>query len=76
MNLGLPLAEKLYAAVHQECAEDVYDPVKPLNQAHTCGNENRTHDQRSQDSPEQDLMLVSGRHLEVTENQQKDDIQG
>ncbi len=73
MDLGLALAEQFDAAVDQQRAENIDDPVKSLDQAHAGDDENRPHDQRAQDSPEQDLVLVAGRHLEITEDQQEDE---
>ena len=36
-------------------------------------DENGAHDQGAQNSPEQDLVLVDGRHLKETENEQEDE---
>ena len=41
MDLGLLLEEQLDAAVHQEGAEDIDDPVESLDESHAGGDENR-----------------------------------
>ena len=47
--------------------------MEPLDQADARDDENRAHDQRAQDSPEQDIVLVVAGNLEETENQQEDE---
>src|SRR6185503_15735439 len=71
MDLSLLLEEQLDAAVNQEGAEDVDNPVKPLDESHAGHDEHGAHDEGSQNSPEQDLVLMDGGHMEEAENQQE-----
>ncbi len=73
MDLSFILEEQLDAAVHQEGSEDINDPVESLDQAYAGHDENGAHDERAQNSPEQDLVLVGRRHLKETEDQQEDE---
>ena len=73
MDLGFLLEKELDAAIHQERTEHVDDPVESLDQSHAGCDENCAHDERAQNSPEQHLVLVDGRHLKETENQQEDE---
>src|SRR5450631_632807 len=72
MDFGFALEKQLDAAVHQERAEYVDDPVEFLDQADAGRDKDSAHDERPQDSPEQHLVLVERRHLEETENQEED----
>ena len=67
------MAEQFDAAVDQQRAEGVDDPVEPANQPHPGHNENPAHDQRPQDPPQQNLVLILGGHAEVAENQKKNE---
>src|SRR5450755_583125 len=73
MDFGFLLKKQLDAAVHEECAEDVDDPVESLDEAYAGRDENCAHDERAQDSPEQHFVLMDRRHLEETKNQQEDE---
>src|ERR1700730_1394967 len=73
MDVGTFLTHQLYTAVNQQQGERVNDPVESLDESHTRENEHGAHDQRTQNSPEQDSVLVSRRHIEVTKNQEKDE---
>jgi hypothetical protein len=46
--------------------------MKPLDQGYPDDDESATHDQRADDSPEEDLVLVLGRNLEIGKDQKKD----
>src|ERR1700687_1450515 len=72
MDLGLLLKEQLDSAVHQKRTEHVDNPVESLDEADARRDEDRAHEERAQDSPEQYLVLVDRRHLEETEDQEKD----
>ncbi len=53
MNVGAVLPQQLDAAVNQDCAEDVDDPVKAVQQRDAGGDEDGAHDQRADHAPEQ-----------------------
>src|ERR1700722_6832595 len=71
MDRGVFLTEKLDAAVHEKCAEYVDNPVEALNQPPSRHDESGAHDQRPQNSPEENFVLVLGWNLKEAENQQK-----
>ena len=62
MDFGLLLGEQLDAAVHRGSAEDIDDPVESLDESHAGSDEDGAHEERAEDPPEQDLVLVVGRH--------------
>ena len=73
MDLGVFLAKQFDSAVHQQRPEDVDDPVELSNQSDSRQDENSAHDQRSQNSPEQNFVLVDRGYLEIPEDEKKDE---
>ena len=72
VNLSLPLHDHLDTREDQESSEDVDDPGKLRDELCTERDHDGSHDQGSDDAPEQHLMLIDGRHREVGEEQGKD----
>jgi hypothetical protein len=64
---------QLGSGEQQERAEDVEHPVELLDQRHAGEDEDRTHDQCTEDAPEQHPVLIPRRHLEVAEDQRPDE---
>ena len=54
-------------------AEDVDDPVERLEQRRAGDDEDRAHDERAEDPPEQHAVLVGLRHREVREDHEEDE---
>jgi hypothetical protein len=73
LDLHLLRAEQLGPGVEQEGAEDVGDPLEPPDQRDPGADERDAHRQRPHNPPEQHLVLVLRRHLEVAEDQQEDE---
>ena len=67
------MANHLDAAIDQDDGENVDHPVEALDQGDSCEDQNRTHDQRSQDAPEKNPMLIHRRNTEILKNQGKDE---
>jgi hypothetical protein len=65
--LDIFIPEHLVPGEDQEDSEDVNRKMKLLDKGNTCKNENGTHHQGSEDSPEKYFMLIGGRHLEIAE---------
>lgn len=57
----------------QDGCEDIADPGKAVEQADAGGDECAAHDDRPQDSPEEDAGLFEGLDLEQTEEQKEDE---
>src|SRR3989304_1284572 len=73
VNLLALLPGHLDAGQDQEGPEDVNDPMELLDQGNAGGNKDGPHNQRAQDAPEKDLVLVGGRHAKVGEEHQEDE---
>src|SRR3989304_2926048 len=58
---------------YQECAKDVKDPVELPDERHPDEYQQSSHQQGTDDSPEEDLVLVLCRHFEIRENHQEDE---
>ena len=58
INLFFTLKEHFYTSDYQKYSEYVYNPVEVLYHLDTCEYEYGAHDQGSDDSPEEYLMLV------------------
>ena len=61
-----------YSGNHQESSEHIHDPGKTLQQRNSCENEYSPEDQSTQDSPEENIMLVFGGNLKWSKNEYKD----
>src|SRR5215468_8997838 len=61
------------AGEDEQGAEDIEDPVQPLEQRNTGKNEDGAHHQCTQNAPEEDFMLVARWHLEVRKDQREDE---
>ena len=47
--------------------------MKAFDEGDACEDQDRTHDQRSQDAPKQNAMLIHRRDTEILKNQGKDE---
>ena len=56
----------------QEGSEEIDDPVKIVEQRRSEGNENPAHDERAQNPPEQNPVLVGQGNGKIGEDQQED----
>ena len=65
--------DQLGSCVQQERAEQVQNPVEPFDQRHAGEDEDGSERKRTEDSPEQNSVLVFHRHLEVAQNQRPDE---
>jgi hypothetical protein len=73
LHAFLFLEEQLDADVYQEYTENIDDPLKAIDQRHAGEDEDRTHDESADNSPEKNSMLAFGRNLEKFEYQQKNE---
>ena len=71
MHIFLIMKHHADAGVDQESAEDVDDPVKAVDQGHPHRDHEPAHEQRAQDPPEQNFMLVFGMHAEIGKDHDK-----
>src|SRR5262249_51433252 len=71
MDLRFLLEKQLDAAVYEQRAKNIDDPVKLPDQANTQQNKHRPHHQRAQNPPEQNLVLMFTRDFEEAEDQQE-----
>ena len=71
MDFGFALSQQFETAVEEQGAKDVNDPVEAVDEAYAGEDEDASHDERPNDSPEQNLVLVVARHLEITEDDQE-----
>jgi hypothetical protein len=62
-----------YAGEHQERAEQVDDPVELLDQVCAGCDHGAAHEQRTENSPEQDAVLITGWNAEEAEDQDEDE---
>ena len=67
------LLEHLDAGVNQEGTEDVNDPVEAIDESRANEDHRQAHYQRTHHAPEEDAMLVLGRHLEIGKDQEKNE---
>jgi len=58
---------------HQERAENVDDPVQPVDQFDPGKDERQPHDKGAQDSPEQHLVLIDRGDSEIREQEKEDE---
>src|SRR5829696_7747639 len=61
------------AGVDEKRAKDIEDPVILLHQRGPGPNHHAAHDERAEDTPEEDAMLVFGRVAEISEDQGDDE---
>ena len=73
MHLLVALLKQLDARDGEKRAEQVDGPVKPLQESAASEDEDGAHCQSSQDAPEQDAVLVDGRHSEGREDDDEDE---
>src|SRR5947209_9469206 len=71
MDFCAALKHQPDAAVDEEKAESVDDPVKSSDQAHAGEDKNRTHNDCADDSPEQHAMLFVFGQPKIAEDQKK-----
>src|SRR5690606_29940234 len=73
VHLVAALDEELDPGEHQKRTEDVNHPVEALEERRAEHDENRAHDERTQDPPEQDPVLVLTRNRECREDDDEDE---
>src|SRR5690348_13957761 len=73
MNIFAMLPHQSNATVNQDCAEDVHDPVKALEQRDTGKDKRGAHDDRAHHAPRQHSALMLLRYREVAEDQKEDE---
>ena len=66
-------AEQLESRVQQESPEEIEDPIEPRDQRGARADHRAAQDQRAQDSPEQQAMLVAGIDAKILEDQQENE---
>src|SRR3989338_960393 len=71
MNLLVFLHGHFEACDNQKQAECVHHPLEAMENRHTRPDKNRTHDERTENAPEKDLVLVLGRNVKITEHDEK-----
>jgi hypothetical protein len=72
MDFRIFLAKQFDSAVHQQRPKDVNDPVELSNQSDSRQDENCAHDQRAQNSPKQNFVLMNRGNLEVAKDEKED----
>lgn len=65
--------EQLGRGVEQESAEQVEDPVESFDQRHSGEDEDGSKGESTENSPEENPVLVIHRDLEVAQNQRPDE---
>ena len=68
----LPLDDHFHPRKDEECAEDVDDPCEFRDQLGPERDHDGTHDQRTEDPPEQNLVLIERGHRKIREKQCED----
>src|SRR5262245_3925763 len=69
----ISLQQHLDPCDDQESSEDVDHPMKILKQSGAGGDENRSHEQRADNPPEKNPMLIDGGGREILKNHEKDE---
>src|SRR5262249_50177216 len=72
LDLDLFVPKHLDSGVNQETAENVDDPVKPVDQRRADENHRQTHEQRAHHAPKEHAMLKLRRDLEIGKDEQED----
>src|SRR5690606_35075593 len=67
------LPKELDAGEDKEGAEEVDDEVELVDEHARRGDEDGTHDERADDAPEEDAVLVGGGHGEGGEDQEENE---
>ena len=65
--------EHLYAREEQKGAEEIKRPVERFHERDTNADHHPAQDQRTQNTPEQDTMLVSRRYAEIGKHEDKNE---
>src|SRR5688500_9745751 len=73
VNLSLIGTPHLNPAKDQNRAKDVDDPMEPLQERDAGENHDRPHHYGAENTPKEDTVLIDRRHLEVTEEQRKNE---
>src|SRR6266478_7567094 len=71
MDFRFALPQQLESRIDEQSAECVGDPTEAVDQAHARHDEYSSHEERPENSPEQNLVLVLVGHLEIAEDDQK-----
>ena len=71
MDLRSPLSKQLDAAVDENAAEDVDDPMEAVQQRDAGRDKYRAHDERTHHAPEKHFVLQLAGHAEGTKDQQE-----
>ena len=66
-------AEQLETRVQQKRTEKIEDPIEALNQNGANADHCAAHDERAQNSPEKQAMLVPGVNAKILEDQNEDE---
>jgi hypothetical protein len=69
----LPAEGQLVSGVEEERAEEVEDPLEPLDHRGAGGDEQAAQDERGEDAEEQHLVLVDRRHREGRHDDDEDE---
>src|SRR5438128_11462581 len=72
MDLFIFLHGHFDAGHNEQGAEDIEDPVQPLEQRNASKNEHGPYHQCTKNPPEEDCVLVARWHLEIREDQHED----
>src|SRR5262245_65995984 len=73
MDIGIHRLQHLEAGVDEKCTKDVSDSMEAVNQSHATGYENAARDQRTDDPPEQNLVLIGGINPKVAKQHKEDE---
>ena len=68
-----PITRSRMPLIDQQASEDVENPVKPGDQAHPGANKDAAQEQRAQNTPEQNAMLLLLRDREIIEDHEEDE---
>jgi len=72
VNIRLFLLEHLNSCVNQESAKDVDDPVEPIEQCGADKDHCQANEQGSEDTPEENTVLIFRGYLEEGKDQDED----
>ena len=69
---GVVRAKQLESRVQKKSSEEIRDPFKPGDQRRARADHRAAQDERAQDAPEEQAMLIAGFDAKILEDQQED----
>ena len=73
IELGIAIEEHSQTGEEEKGAEDVEDEMEPFDQRHPQPNHHAAHDERPENSPDEDSMLGAGRDSKVGKDEDENE---